>query len=149
MPYQVGWLEPNQVISILYYNELTIHELRAATLEATEIVRAVPTTCTNLIDMRHVKKYPFDIREVLNKTSDVYRDPDAYTALLTHNTMITFFAKTVMRFMDLHLHVYRETPDAFTFLKEMHPTATLPTPATYDGRLQALVSGSASLESSS
>lgn len=140
MAYTISWLVPDYVIVAMYYDELTMTELREGTVKVASFAERSTMHCTTLVELRHLKRWPFELRQIIGVTDGVYKDPAAHTIALTANPMIVFPVKTVLRFMDMKFHAYRETEPALALAQQLHPDIVIPDLPGYEAHIAQMKS---------
>lgn len=139
MAIAVGWMIPDYVFVTYVWGEVTFAEFVDAVPPGIELVRSVTARKVhNWIDMRHVGRYPHDVRH-MSRDIDIFAEPNlGHMLAITNNPMIRVIAQFAGMLRDKPVQMCRSVPEGLSYLATLDENMPTITAADYDALVQSL-----------
>jgi hypothetical protein len=119
MGVQVDWAVENRVIITRVWGNFTMAELIWGASEAQIMVKNGQAPVHDIIDMRHMHRFPLFIPQI-TKATPLFREAHlGYVIVLTYSGMVRFISQAVLQSHQARLALLQEQAEAVAFLRQV------------------------------
>jgi len=122
-----SWYVPDRIILTHIYDRLTVPDSRTSAEEITAMLRSTDKIVHNIVDLRHVTRYPTNVHQLTPLTSCMQEPNHGWLLLVMNkNPVMKFLASLVLKTVAENFQVFT-SPDELIW-QLPHIDSSLPTP---------------------
>lgn len=116
----VNWYIEGRAVQVYAWGELTLEELSTGAEETRQFIRQGQTVY-DIVDMRHMSKYPNKLSQIIPVTS-LFREPNlAWVLLISSNPIVRFLASATVQIHGARFRAFHNPEEVKTFIQTLEP----------------------------
>lgn len=116
----VNWYIEGRAIQVYAWGELTIEELSAGAEETRQRIRQ-GRYIYDIVDMRHMSKYPIRLAEIIPVTS-LFREANlGWVLLISSNPVVRFLASATVQVHGARFRAFNNPDEVKAFIQTLEP----------------------------